>query len=71
MNVGSHVQSRKLGHTSGMHWHMHACSASGCAFVYCTVQYSTVVQCLYVKPRMSGSKCKSSDGVAGTAALLD
>ena len=36
----------------------------------CTLLYSTestVVQYLYFKPRMSGSKCKSSGDVAGTA----
>ena len=37
-----------------------------CTLLYSTV-YSTVVQCLYFKLRMSESKCKSSDDVAGTA----
>ena len=37
-----------------------------CTLLYSTVQ-STVVQYLYFKPRMSGSKCKSSSDVAGTA----
>ena len=30
----------------------------------------TVVQHLYFKPRMSGSKCESSDDAVGTAVLL-
>ena len=54
---------------SGVHCHMHAFSTSSCAFVYFTVQYyieySSTVS--YFKPRMSGSKCKSSSKVAGTA----
>ena len=33
----------------------------------CTLLYSTVVQYLYFKARMSGSKHKSSHDVAGTA----
>ena len=36
-----------------------------CTLLYCTVQ-GTVVQYLYFKPRMSGSKHKSSGDVAGT-----
>ena len=28
------------------------------------------MQCLYFKPRMSGSKCKSSGDVAGTMVLF-
>jgi len=54
---------------SGKHGHMHAPSTGGCAFVYLTVQNCTeyVVEYLYFKPRMSRSKRKSSDEVAGTA----
>ena len=37
-----------------------------CTLLYSTVQ-STVVQHLYFKPSMSGSKCKRSGDVAGTA----
>ena len=37
-----------------------------CTLLYSTV-YNTVVQYLYLKPRMSGSKHKSSGDVAGTA----
>ena len=37
-----------------------------CILLYNTVQ-SRVVQYLYFKPRISGSKCKSSSDVAGTA----
>ena len=66
----SHVRSHKLVHVSGVHCHVCAASTSGCAFVYFPVQYCieyTVVQYLYFKPRMSGSRCKSSNDVAGTA----
>ena len=66
MTVRSHVQSGKLVHVSGIHCHVCASSKSGCTFVYFTVE-STVAQYLYFKPRMSGSKCKSSGDVAGTA----
>ena len=64
-----HVHSVTLVHMSGKHGHMHAPSTGGCAFVYLTVQNCTeyVVQYLYFKPRMSRSKRKSSDDVAGTA----
>ena len=45
---------------------------SGCAFVYFTVQYcieySSTVS--YFKPSISGSKCKSSNVVAGTTVLF-
>ena len=64
----------KLVHMSGVHCHMRASSTSGCVFVYFTVLYRvqyrtlysicTVVQNLYFKPRMSGSKHKSSGDVA-------
>ena len=40
-----------------------------CALLYSTVS-STVVQYLYFKPRMSGSKHKSSGDVAGTTVLF-
>ena len=40
-----------------------------CTLLYSTVQ-STVVQCLYFKPRMSRSKRKSSGDVAGTTVLF-
>ena len=36
--------------------------------LYCAVLYR--VQYLYFKPRMSGSKCKSSNDVAGTTVLF-
>ena len=65
MTVRSHVQSGKLVHVSGIHCHVCASSKSGCTFVYFTVE-STVAQYLYFKPRMSGSKCKSSGDVTGT-----
>ena len=47
---------------------MRAYSASGCALSYCTVQYCLefIVQYLYFKPRVSGSRCESSGDVAGT-----
>ena len=66
----SHVQLDKLVHVSGVHCHVRASSTSGCAFVYFTVWYCTEVQYLYFKPRMSGSKRKSSGDVAGTTVLL-
>ena len=47
---------------------MHASSTSAYAFVYFTVQYCIdIVQHLYFKPRMPGSKHKNSGDVAGTA----
>ena len=48
---------------------MQASSTSGCAFVYFTIQHyiEYVVKYLYFKPRMSGSKDKSSSEIAGTA----
>ena len=68
-NVRSHVQSHKSGHVSGVHCHVCASSTSGCAFAYITVHYciQSVVQYLYVKPRMSGSEHKSSGDVAAGA----
>ena len=42
--------------TSGVHCHWHAFSTSGCAFVYFILYstvYSTAVQYLYFKPRIS------------------
>lgn len=55
------VQSRKLVHMSGMHCHMaHLLQV---AVLLCTVE-NTVVQGLCFKPRMSGSKHKSSGYVA-------
>ena len=38
MNLCPHVQSCKLVHVSGVPCHVHVFSASGCAFVYFTVQ---------------------------------
>ena len=57
---------------SGVHCHVRTSSTSGCAFVYCTTQYYIEyrVQNLYFKPRMSGSTCKSSSGIAGITAFL-
>ena len=47
---------------------MHVSSTDGCTFVYFTrTTYRTVVQCLYFKSRMSGTKLKSSGDIAGTA----
>ena len=43
----------KLVHVSGVHFHVRASSTGSCAFVYFIV-YSTVVQYIYFKPRMSG-----------------
>jgi len=40
-----------------------------CTLSYSTIQ-RTVVQCLYLKPRMSGSEHKSNDDVAGTTVLF-
>ena len=40
-----------------------------CTLLYSTVE-STVVQYLYFKPRMSGSKRKSNSDVAGTTVLF-
>ena len=64
-----HAQSHKLVHISGVCCHMQASSTSGCAFVYFTIQHyiEYVVKYLYFKPRMSGSKDKSSSEIAGTA----
>ena len=66
MNMCSHAQS----HVSLHVWYMlsHAASStSRCAFVYFITQYYTVLQYLYFKPRMSGSKDKSSNEIASTA----
>ena len=54
---------------SGVHCHVRASSTSGCAFVYFTVQYCTEYSStvFYFKPRMPGSKHKSSGDIAGTA----
>ena len=41
VNTHSHVKSRKCVHVSGIHCHMRASSASGCAFVNLTVQRYT------------------------------
>ena len=69
----SPVQSCKLVHVSGVHCHVCESSTGGCAFVYTLLYstvYSTVVQYLYFKPRMSGSKRKSNSDVAGTTVLF-
>ena len=67
-NVCSHVQLCKLVHVSGVCCHMHGSFISGCAFVYFTIQYCIeYTSTAYFKPRMSGSKNKSSKDVAGTA----
>ena len=50
---------------SGVHCHGNAFVLS-CTLLHSTVQ-STVIQYLYFKSSMSGSKCKSSSHVAGTA----
>ena len=59
VNVHSRVQSPELVPVSGVHCHVRASSASGCASVHFSVQ-STAVQDLYLKPRMSGSKWKTA-----------
>ena len=65
-------QSCKLVNMSGVHCHGCASSTNGCAFVYFTVQYgiehSSTVSLF--KPRMSRSKRKSSNDVAGTSVLF-
>ena len=66
MNVCLHVQSHRLVHTSGEHCHMCTYSTRGCAFAYFSVQYHEEYSIFVSKPRMSGSKCKSSGSVAGT-----
>ena len=69
MQTCSRVQSRESAHVSGAHCHACAPSTSCCAFVHFTVYtvYSTVVQHVYFKSRMSGSKCKSNGDLAGAA----
>ena len=69
--VHLHVQSCRLVHMSGIHFHEYASFASGSAFVYFTVEYyveyrSTV--CLFQAQDVQ--KCKSSSDVAGTAGQL-
>ena len=59
VNMHSHVQSHELVRVSGVHCHLRVSSTSGRASVYCTVQ-STLVQDHHLKPRMSGSKCKTA-----------
>ena len=67
--MGLHVQSCKLVHVSGIHCHVRASSTSGYAFVYFTVQYRIEYSSTasLFQAQMSGSKCKSSGDVAGTA----
>ena len=68
MRMCLHVHSATLVPMSGIHGHTHASSTGGCAFVYLTVQ--NCIQhssALYFEPRMSRSRWKSSDDVAGTA----
>ena len=68
----NHVRSV---HVSDIHCHMHESPTSVYAFVYfveygtvlCNTVSSTIVQYFCSKPRMSGSKHKSSNDVAGTA----
>ena len=59
----------RLVHVSGIHCYMQASCTSVYAFVHFTVYtvYSTVVQHVYFKSRMSGSKCKSNGDLAGAA----
>ena len=56
----------KLVHVSGLHCPTYVSSTSACAL--CTLLFSTVqsrvIQCIYFKPSMSESKCKSSSDVA-------
>ena len=61
-----HVQSHKLVHVSGEHCHTCTSFTRGCGFVYFIVQYHIEYSIFVSKPRMSGSKCKSSGDVAGT-----
>ena len=71
VNVSLQFQSRKLVHKPGIHCHMCASSTGGCAFMNFTLQYCiyTVLQHLYFKPRVSGSKYKSSSDVAGASSV--
>ena len=64
MRTRVHMSS-PVSYVSNLHCHMGTSSTSGCAFVYFTVQYC--IKYLYLKPKRSGSKHKSSSDVAGTA----
>ena len=68
----SHVQSVRLVHISGIRCHTCASSTRSCAFVFFNVQYRIEYSrtLLYFKPRMSGSKHKSSSDVAGTTVVF-
>ena len=48
---------------------MHLCTWL-CFCVLYSIASSTVVQCLYFNPRVSGSKCESGGDVAGTTVLF-
>ena len=65
-NLHSHVPPHKLVHMTGVQ----CVRPLQVAVLLCTLLYSTecssVAQYLYFKTRMSGSKSKSSGGVAGT-----
>lgn len=67
--VSNHV---KLVLVSGVHCHVRASSASGCTFVYFTVQFSVEYssQCPYSKPRMSASRHDCGSEVAGAPVLF-
>ena len=58
-----------LVHVSGVHCHVNASSASGCAFVYLTAQYCIEYSSTasLFQSSMSRSKCKSGSDVAGAA----
>ena len=69
VNVSLPFQSRKLVHMPGVHCHPGAsCTV---AVLLCTLQdcIPTVSQYLYFRPRMSGSKCKSSSDAAGACSV--
>ena len=71
-NTRSCVQTGKLVHISDVHCHL--CASSQLFVFLCTLLYSTTfrttIECLYFKPRISRSKCKSSGDVACTMILL-
>ena len=72
MNVRSHAQSRNLVCTPGVCCHVSASSTR--VVLLCTSLFGTVhrivIQCPYLKPRMSGSKHQSSGDIAGTTVLF-
>ena len=65
---------RMSSHVSSRVWYTLSRACILYKWLYVYVLYSTVqgiiVQCLYFKPRMSGSKHKNSGDVAGSCCLL-